>query len=296
LAAEIAIAQISDTPSKFAKIGSQLARSDNLPPKQISELASAVATLEVSAGGGRRARQLFELSLKAPTENSVAQAEWASRVLKAIYFERKLLNTPRSFEAMSGEYCQKGLWKDALAAAWNWLDDQPFSHKPAVQGSYVAGVGLEQYDESIRIALEGRISNPREWLLLNNLTFSYASKNDVKNAEKTFADLAKPGETEKQKYGVWLATNGLLTFRRGFPEQGRILYTKAIEVLQGEDLKRPRAIAAAFLAREEKLARTDFATVAILKAQELAKGVDAPDVRSLNERLVVPSGNPKSGK
>ena len=43
----------------------------------VSELISELATLDLQSGRDKRSRQLFVRALVDPTENSLAQAEWA---------------------------------------------------------------------------------------------------------------------------------------------------------------------------------------------------------------------------
>jgi tetratricopeptide (TPR) repeat protein len=81
-AAEVAISGSAERPPRFAKTGAQLVRSQDHSPFQTTELASALATLEASAGAAKNARRLFAQSLVQPTENAVAQATWAAQKLR----------------------------------------------------------------------------------------------------------------------------------------------------------------------------------------------------------------------
>jgi len=61
-------------------------------------LASAVATIELISGSNKSAKSLFNLSLQAPNDNSLAQIEWASSRLK-LDINEQALKTPLSYEA-----------------------------------------------------------------------------------------------------------------------------------------------------------------------------------------------------
>ena len=79
LAAELATAHVAERTSKLTRVAKRMVQDKSLLPFHITELAGALATLELEAGRDRKARQLFRLSLADPTDNSVAQAQWASR-------------------------------------------------------------------------------------------------------------------------------------------------------------------------------------------------------------------------
>lgn len=64
-----------------------------------TELTSAIATLELENGKHRSSKKLFNLSLDCPNENSLAQAQWVSRVLPGVDRSRPANPIPRAFEA-----------------------------------------------------------------------------------------------------------------------------------------------------------------------------------------------------
>ena len=79
LAAEIAVATVVDRSSRLVKPAQGLLASDRFRPFHTAEMASALATMELVEGSAKRARKLFDASLRDPTENSVAQAQWAAQ-------------------------------------------------------------------------------------------------------------------------------------------------------------------------------------------------------------------------
>lgn len=79
MAAEIASAQIANRPPKFASKARDLLRPHRLSASHLSELAASVATLELESGANKSARRLLRLALEDPTENALAQVEWAER-------------------------------------------------------------------------------------------------------------------------------------------------------------------------------------------------------------------------
>jgi len=75
-AAEIATATAAFRDSKVAKRAWNSVVHGDFHPTHVSELASAVGTLELKHGNEKRSKKLFRTSLENPNENAVAQAQW----------------------------------------------------------------------------------------------------------------------------------------------------------------------------------------------------------------------------
>lgn len=255
LAAEIAVASILDKTSKFMKLGKEMIDSKSFSPFDISELSGVIATIELAEGSTRRAKKLFNKALIKPTENSVAQAEWATREITGFELDPQHLNVASSFEARTWRYYYSEDWDASLKEALDWLTDQPFSTRPAIHGSYVASVALENYEQSIEIAEKGLAANPYDFTLLNNIAFALASLNKVDEAEKKLNRVDKKSISGSDIVAL-LATTGLVYFRKRDQEAGRKLYKQAIEKARQFNSKKMAALAAIYLAREEILAAT----------------------------------------
>jgi tetratricopeptide (TPR) repeat protein len=255
-------------------------------PSQITELASVIGTLELKSGKVKAARKLFQKALDDPNDNVVAQAYWASRRLKAFDLDERYLKVPLSFEARYISFSQANEWEKAVRETWRWLFDQPFSARPAIQGSYLAGVALENYIESEEIAKCGLIANPNDPILLNNLAFALANQdNKIGEAEEVFSRIETAG-LELHKKIVWNATKGLIMYRKGFKGEGREYYLKAIKMATDVGYNELRARAAIYLAREEKLSNSPLAKNAIQDAIEYSKGLLNPEIEILLKRIV----------
>ena len=100
LAAEIATGSAAGKTPRFTKAATRCLADTRFGLTHLSELASAVATLQLSAGRIKKMRSLFAMSLYNPTENSVAQAAWASRQIPAVRFDDRYLE---SSEYIRGE-------------------------------------------------------------------------------------------------------------------------------------------------------------------------------------------------
>lgn len=252
IAAEISASSAGDRTPKFAKVGRSTLQADHHAPFHLSELAGAMATLEYSAGGTRTARRLFQRSLVDPTENAVAQAEWAARRLKLLTLDPQLLAAPGTFEATARDRVRRGRFEDGMKEALLWLDDERFSREAAALASYVAAVGLRDYGASADAAETGLVSNPDDWLLTNNLVFALASAGRVDEAAAAFARLhAAPLEGDAK--ATCSATDGLLRFRKGDVEGGRLAYQGAAEHFARKREFHLLAVASIFWAREELL-------------------------------------------
>src|SRR5262249_48123801 len=151
--------------------GRKLLNLGNHSPFDVTELASALATVELTNGKNRAARDLFRHSLLEPNENSLAQAEWASDKVRGLDVSVEDYAVAGKYEAAGGDYFNKGAWDLALANSRGWLYDQPFSSRPAMFASYLAISVLERISEGINILNESLKANPKHPILLNNLAF-----------------------------------------------------------------------------------------------------------------------------
>ncbi len=284
MAAEIAVSSAAGGSSRFAKTGQRIIADDHFKPSELTELASAIATLELENGKARDARKLFRKALVSPTENSVAQVEWASRRIAGLDEIRvsQFNNVPRVYEAQAWEHYTSGNWVNALEESWKWSYDQPFSSRPISFGSYVASTVLGDYQQGVRILKLGRIANPDDPMLLNNLAFACASLGDTRKAQEAFDQINLSKVLGAQEVVV-TATEGLLAFRSGRIAEGRAHYLRAIE-MASQYPKRYKIMASIYYAREEMLAKTIEAAKARELALELSSEVKDADVHKVVER------------
>jgi len=277
VAAEIAVAPLAGRHSRLIRHGKRLVESGKFRPEALSELQSALATEAMIAGSRKDTRRFFEGSLFRPTENSVAQAEWASRQGARIDVSEQLVaDVEDSFEARAQMLSEAGDSERAIDSTWAWLRSEPFASLPAVFGSHEAALS-SRYDEAIRFATFGLRANPDEFLLRNNIAFALASAGDPDCARRHLAEIELDSLTDEQQR-VLTATRGLIAFRSGDISEGRRLYLDTIKRADSIGL---RAIAAVLLAREEILAHTDLASAARAAAQHFADSAErTPSARA----------------
>ena len=269
LAAEVATASVAKRTSRLIQHAKRLINYKNIDPFHVTELAGALATLEMEAGKDRMARKLFHLSLIKPTDNSVAQAKWASHHLGKFEVKDEDLKIDRGYEARAQHAYLQGDWNTSIRESWDWLRDEPYSSKPAIFGSYIASVGNWDFNEAKRIARAGIKANPNNPVLRNNLVFSLVNLGRIDEAIKEFKRIKHQQDPTIQI--ILLATKGLLNYRKGNIAKGRSLYNESLDKARQTSNYQALRLASIFFAREEILAKSPTAQQAISKALRITK-------------------------
>ena len=292
LSAEIAIGSIAARPPRLVKAARRMLSGSRFLPSHLSELASAVATLDLKNGSVRKSKRLFQQSLVDPTENSIAQVAWAARQNRRIGFDHQFLSRPNTFEAESWIAFQEGRWERAVEQCKLWLFDQPFSSRPSTQGSFLAAVALEDYSTSEYFAKQGLIANPSDPTLLNNLAFSLISRDKFNETKLALSKIDRSKLSDLER-AVLQATDGLFEFRVGHVRRGRELYSNAYSI--GRQIKDGSqimllALAFTFHAIEEASVEANSKHVMDIqplldKALEAVRKAPAPFSGLLEEKL-----------
>jgi tetratricopeptide (TPR) repeat protein len=265
LACEISAAELAEERSTLLGAAHQLLADQRFSDHELSELASAVATIQLGAGDLPAAQQLFRQALKSPSDNSAAQFTWATPTLGVDYDERAL-SVPASWEARAIAAHRNGDWRGATEEAERWLDDQPFASRPAELGSYEASKGGD-FTTGLRLAEQALRANPKEFLLHNNAAFCLLSMNKPQQA-KAHLDAISENALKADERVTLKATWGLYHYRTGEPQRGREHYLRAI---QDSHDSVSRGLASIVLAREELRAAAPGATDTLARAAELAE-------------------------
>jgi hypothetical protein len=234
-AAEIATASSAGRTSRLFKKARDNVRDSAYSNRDIAELATAIATVELSSGNARQSKKLFKIGLADPTENAMAQAEWATRVGKLNLDLSSLdLVKPRAYEAIAINTFATKDWTECANATSSWMDDQPFLSKPALSGSVVASDLLFDDLRAVEFTRRGLKSNPTDSMLHNNEAVAFARLHKLRSARVALdraIGYSDPSDDIQQI--VLTATRGLLAFRNKHAEAGRILYERAIEKALG---------------------------------------------------------------
>ena len=290
-AAEIGVSGFVGKSSRLVKSAKSLLADDNVSPFMGSELASALGTLELQDGNAKLAKKFFQRSLTAPTENSLAQAEWATKQIVSLESAVSATDAPRSYEAKAIHGFRLGDWNLVRGSTLRWLRDQPFSSRPAGLLSYIYSEIFDNYSDAERILKQSLKSNPSDRLLKNNLAFVLICQGQLIEAEKILADV-DPRAVDDEFSVTLIATLGLLFFRRGEYQEGTQLYREAIEQFRRKRLARYEALAAIHLARETMLAKLPDGEAILREAAEAASKVpDAADISFLLGKLEAIQGD-----
>ena len=281
LAAETAASAAAQTVPKFAKTGLQFLEKREINPFHTSELASALATLEMRAGKHRHSNRLFAQSLHRPTQNALAQAVWATKLAGLASLNPELLSRANASEAIALDFYNRGAWTELIKAADKWAKEEGFSARPFGIASSIASSLLDQPQLGEEIANDGLKVNPKSAVLLNNKAFAQALQNNLDGATKTLLEIDLDMVEGHSKVCL-LATTGLVFFRRGNAAEGRLMYEKAIRSTNDPILK---ALASLYLASEEAMLGNKPAFNEFKKAFQAAQKFKASNIPSIAEHI-----------
>ena len=285
-AAEIAVAGLAEkTPYRLGRTKKNL-RNTSVNPGHISELASAVATIELRAGSNTSARRFFNLGLEKPTENSVAQADWAQKSLNGISLTDSHFQLPRTFEANAVEYFDRFELSNCMQACQDWLSDEPFSSRPLELNTLISLVAYEDFAGAIDGAKRGLVSNPGGFLLRNNLSIALVEIGKIVEAKAEFGSI-KVSSLEPWEKTCWFGTRGLLAFRQGDVQAGQESYRIAVECANQLSASHLSALARIFWAHEELRAGNQArAELIIQEAQHVIASPPSTSIKLALERYL----------
>lgn len=289
VAAEVGLSLSLGAGSRLARPGRDLVQGGLIDPRHISELASALGTQELMAGSTRRAAMLLRSSLVDPTENALAQAVWSRQQGSGIREAEVSFHLERGFEAESLRLVGEGRIHDALRPAECWLEDQPFAPEPAIFLSWLAVMAAGRPDVAIKAARRGIVANPHSWVLHNNLAVGLALMGQVAPAQLQLRNVQR-ADVPQEHLGTLIATEGLVLFRSGAHEQGRLKYEEAARRYLRRGDRERTAIALLSHAREEFVSGTGFGHTVLAVALEQARRVDDPLVLKMLEEVAAMAG------
>ena len=288
IAAEIAISNTLGLAPKRINRGRELLTSSKIGKFHLSELASALGTLELANGAIKKGKRLFTLALEDPTENSLAQAAHLADVLGETASHIGSKHLANSFEAETSlKFYQDEDYRGALEAAKKWFAYQPFSSRPALSGSYIAAVTLDDHEEAVRITKMGLLSSPNDVMLRNNLAFSLASLDHPSEAREALSHI-KESDLKKRELAVITATKALVDFRSGNLTAARKLYADSIAGFKQVNDARAEIMARFFWVREERLANPNLPDHLL---QEILKSAAKLGIKGLHLQQVVDKRN-----
>ncbi len=284
--AEIAISESSGIKSKIISKAREMLQDDNFTNFSRSELAAGIGTLELKQGSVKRAKDFMRKAIVDPTENALAQAEWVTNEIgivipKIVQLGNKV---PASYEMQTRYQYQKKHFKESLLAAKKWSNFQQLSTRPVIVSTFISSVCLDDNEQSINIIKDLLQAQRNDPSIINNYAFSLVKMGKVKEAEEELKKLEKYELSDVEKL-VDYATKGLIAFRKGNPDEGRQLYSKAVNGF--EKLRNPYtgAIASYFWAVEEKGIKSEYAEARVKEAKNKVKRYKVICLEELAEKL-----------
>lgn len=283
-ASEIAVATVRGRTSSIAKQTISALTSEKLISANKSELASAVATVELLSGSEKKAKKLFQQALFQPNDNSLAQAEWAATRLRLVVNE-VALRTPFSFEANSNNAYRRLQLGDAIEHAKYWSEDEPFASRPldtlchlfCLEGKY--SEAREAAEKAIKVDGGHSFSSNL------NLLFTKIQSGDV---DVAYTDLIRLGKHPEAKgHAIQLLANaGALAYATGDLKLGSEFYQRAIQAARSRGEPHMEALARAFYARAAEVAGDENSLAIVADAAKNVERLPSPGAIHIVRTLV----------
>jgi tetratricopeptide (TPR) repeat protein len=293
IAAEIAVSSVVDKPPKFAGIGLQMLADSDVAPFHTSELASALASLEMFHGNDRKAKRLFKRALIDPTENALAQTIWASKRAGLDYIDPAALQKPGLNEPHALDSFNRYDWDATVAHAEAWAEEESFSARPRLLASAVATTFLNDHTRSEKIARDGLSTNPGHPGLINNIAFALNAKGHPRDALEMINTINRKLVTPNEAICL-MATVGQSYFRLGDYGQGERFYQDAIHAAFRHRSESLRLLARLYLAREKLLSGILGASEEFQAACDEARELQATNLPMIADHLQNQLGDAES--
>ncbi len=224
IAAEISIADLAGKSSRFVSQGRQFVEGQSLFPRQLTELASALATVELEGGRRKKARDYFQRSLIDPNGNVLAQVEWAApKFGNELVSQQQVRSIGDADEAIAIYGMRQKDFPSAIVACRNWSSVEPYSVRPLIIGAIATSM-IEEFDQSLAFTQAGLAIRPKDEALINARAFCLASTGQMKEASTLLAGIER---ADSQQWFVSQANRGLIEMRSGQVETGVALYRDA---------------------------------------------------------------------
>ena len=228
LAAEISVAEAFGLRTQNAKVAARLVSEMDTHPLNKTELLGTLSTYECRHGTTHKwGRRWLNMALTTPNENTLAQAEYlVTRHRLGIDVDGR--TAPFDYEARAVRAYSSESFKDAIKYARKWSEYQPLSSRPLLLGSYISSVIMNDSRHAITLIEDARgsitYSDP---MVINNLAFALANEGQTGEADRQLRRVS-PDELDADKVACITATRGLIAFRSGEFDFGRIRYEEAI--------------------------------------------------------------------
>ena len=133
---------------------------------------------------------------------------------------------------------------------------------------WLAVCGIQRPELAAGRPLGGLVANPDDWGLRNNLTVALAFLGEVESAKQELAKI-NPRSISEDRFGIYVATIGLVAFRSGQIEAGRKGYQDAVALFD-ESRSPLTALCCHPLGERKSSLRTPNSPVVWARAQALS--------------------------
>ena len=252
IAAELSLAELAARHPRFVRAGREIVADGGLLPRQITELAGAIATLELTANHKRKAKRYFSWSIADPTGSALAQAEWASSLLGIELVDKShLKKVAEPNEAKVFHLLREEQFKKIPNLCAQWLAEEPYAVRPREIASVVTSM-TGDHEKTLELTSRALRLHPNSNVILNNRAFALAHLGKLDEARKVLdrVNVADNGLSPL----VTEANLGLVAMRQGNDEAGVRHYLRAIGGFHKMNARRSVNVAHIFFAREAALA------------------------------------------
>lgn len=285
VASEISLASLRGKTSNLIKTGNDLIKSRNFDFFSLTELASAMGTLEMSAGNRKKSKVLFETALRAPNDNSLAQIEWANNRQHLFDFDVTNFDS-NNYEAYTLSNFNSKNWHETIDNAEKWFMEMPFAKRPVLFGHHTSSFYLEDQETAIKFCKAGLVANPNDPEIINNIAYSYAVIDDIKKAFEYLNKVQISDVKEVSARICLIATTGLAYYRSGERDRGKSLYMEAITEARRAGNKFLADFALLHLVKEELLSKSTDSKTLYEEAMNINSG-ERLSIKTIKNRLSV---------
>jgi len=284
--AEISLSGLKGVSSKNVKKGIELATSKNIMPAHISELSSALATIELSHGNRKKSRSFFENALISPNDNTLAQVEWAMQKDKSLIREKIDFSQKYNYEAESLKYFNEQKYELSVFYSARWFIDMPYSIRSLLFGSYISSNFLKDQKKSIILLQAGLKGHQNDPKLINNLAYALSLDGKPNEALIELNKIKYNSILDSETKACVIATEGLANYRLGNEDDGRAMYLKALEITKSINNETLNRLALLNLAREEIRINSKYISNIIDTVKKIPEFLSEPEVVLLKKEVL----------
>jgi tetratricopeptide (TPR) repeat protein len=290
MASAVATADLLDERSKIPLKRARSLLLEDHTPVALSELNATFGTLEIGEGNIKKAKKLLRKSIDGLTENVAAQIEWISEFYH-LNMDIDFSEVDLSYEADAMKSYHEKKWIECIGHITKWFNDERFSARPAIRGSYVASEFLGDFSQSLKFAVDGLAANPNNSTLLNNAAYTSSELGDLDQATN-FLERARRHRAHNESQVSITATEGHIKFRLGQTTIAAELYEKAIRMAIGEKDRSSAERVLIHWLREEARVSHSLSNFEFFRGYFSKDGKASKENREIFSRIVE---TPKSG-